>query len=135
MMPRSFLFGGSDSFLAAGRAEEEELARVGSPLSAEESGPMLRECANRSGPAAKFAAVTPAPRRNCRLFLFPIFQNSICASSSSVVSQKLIEEQPQILRLTTPSLKSTPGAPFAQDDSFFVGHDSFFVERISDSGH
>jgi hypothetical protein len=38
---------------------------------------------------------------------------------TSVVSQKLIEEQPQILRLTTPRLKSTPGAPFAQDDSSF----------------
>jgi hypothetical protein len=37
----------------------------------------------------------------------------------SVVSQKFIEEQPQILRLTTPRLKSTPGAPFAQDDSNF----------------
>jgi hypothetical protein len=36
--------------------------------------------------------------------------------STSVVSQKFIEEQPQILRLTTPRLKSTPGAPFAQDD-------------------
>ena len=34
-----------------------------------------------------------------------------------MVSQKFIEEQPQILRLTTPRLKSTPGAPFAQDDS------------------
>ena len=33
-----------------------------------------------------------------------------------MVSQKFIEEQPQILRLTTPRLKSTPGAPFAQDD-------------------
>jgi hypothetical protein len=37
----------------------------------------------------------------------------------SVVSQKFIEEQQQILRLTTPRLKSTPGAPFAQDDSNF----------------
>jgi len=36
--------------------------------------------------------------------------------STSVLSQKFIEEQPQILRLTTPRLKSTPGAPFAQDD-------------------
>jgi hypothetical protein len=36
-----------------------------------------------------------------------------------VVRQKFIEEQPQILRLTTPRLKSTPGAPFAQDDSNF----------------
>jgi len=51
-----------------------------------------------------------------------------------MVSQKYIEEQPQILRLTTPNLhptnedlfvgtperlKSTPGAPFAQDDSNF----------------
>jgi hypothetical protein len=26
------------------------------------------------------------------------------------------EKQKQILRLTTPKLKSTPGAPFAQDD-------------------
>jgi hypothetical protein len=34
-----------------------------------------------------------------------------------VESPKFIEEQPQILRLTTPRLKSTPGAPFAQDDS------------------
>jgi len=41
-------------------------------------------------------------------------------SASSVVSQKFIEEQPQILRLTTPRLKSTPGAPFAQDDSYFT---------------
>jgi hypothetical protein len=38
---------------------------------------------------------------------------------SGVVSQKFIEELPQILRLTTPRLKSTPGAPFAQDDSSF----------------
>ena len=51
---------------------------------------------------------------------------------SSVVSQKFIEEQLRILRLTTPNLhptnedlfvgtperlKRTPGAPFAQDDS------------------
>jgi hypothetical protein len=36
-----------------------------------------------------------------------------------MVSQKFIEEQPQILRLTTPRLKSTPGAPFAQDDKLF----------------
>jgi hypothetical protein len=43
----------------------------------------------------------------------------IYATSSNVVNQKLIEEQPQILRLTTPRLKSTPGAPFAQDDSSF----------------
>jgi len=35
------------------------------------------------------------------------------------VGQKFIEEQQQILRLTTPRLKSTPGAPFAQDDSIF----------------
>jgi hypothetical protein len=38
---------------------------------------------------------------------------------TNVVRQKLIEEQPQILRLTTPRLKSTPGAPFAQDDNSF----------------
>ena len=31
----------------------------------------------------------------------------------------LDEKQPQILRLTTPRLKSTPGAPFAQDDKHF----------------
>jgi hypothetical protein len=51
-----------------------------------------------------------------------------------VVSQKFIEEQQQILRLTTPNphptnedlfvgtpekLKSTPGAPFTQDDGSF----------------
>ena len=36
--------------------------------------------------------------------------------SHTMVSQKFIEEQPQILRLTTPRLKSTPGALFAQDD-------------------
>jgi hypothetical protein len=51
-----------------------------------------------------------------------------------VASQKYIEEQQQILRLTTPNLhptnedlfvgtperlKSTPGVPFAQDDSSF----------------
>jgi hypothetical protein len=63
-----------------------------------------------------------------------------------VVSQKFIEEQQQILRLTTPRLKSTPGAPFAQDDSNFCDayyngnfcaahYDSNFVMRISDSGH
>src|ERR1035437_459840 len=40
-------------------------------------------------------------------------------SSPSMVSQKFIEEQQQILRLTTPMLKSTPGAPFAQDDSSY----------------
>jgi hypothetical protein len=49
-----------------------------------------------------------------------------------MVSQKFVEQQQQILRLTTPNLhptnedlfvgtperlKSTPGAPFAQDDS------------------
>jgi hypothetical protein len=43
---------------------------------------------------------------------------------TSEVSQKFIEEQPQILRLTTPRLKSTPGAPFAQDDSNFC--DAYF---------
>ena len=32
----------------------------------------------------------------------------------------LDEKQPQILRLTTPRLKSTPGAPFAQDDKHIV---------------
>ena len=37
--------------------------------------------------------------------------------SDSMMDQS--EEQPQILRLTTPMLKSTHGAPFAQDDSFF----------------
>jgi hypothetical protein len=41
-----------------------------------------------------------------------------------MVSQKFIEEQTQILRLTTPRLKSTPGAPFAQDDSSFC--DTYF---------
>ena len=30
------------------------------------------------------------------------------------------KKQPQILRLTTPRLKKTPGAPFAQDDSGFL---------------
>ena len=70
--------------------------------------------------------------------LFPQFVKSrpdtklIFETRSRVVSQKFIEEQPQILRLTTPNLhptnedlfvgtpeglKNTPGAPFAQDDS------------------
>jgi hypothetical protein len=40
---------------------------------------------------------------------------------ASVVSQEFPEEQPQILRLTTPMLKSTHGAPFAQDDSYYSG--------------
>ena len=35
-------------------------------------------------------------------------------AAASVVSQRFIENQPQILRLTTPRLKRTPGAPFAQ---------------------
>jgi hypothetical protein len=43
---------------------------------------------------------------------------------AGMVSQKFIEEQQQILRLTTPRLKSTPGAPFAQDDSNFC--DAYF---------
>ena len=30
------------------------------------------------------------------------------------------EKQTRILRLTTPRLKKTPGAPFAQDDSFLL---------------
>jgi len=33
---------------------------------------------------------------------------------------KRAKVQPQILRLTTPMLKSTHGAPFAQDDSSSV---------------
>ncbi len=52
-------------------------------------------------------------------------------SHPSVVSLKFVQEQPQILRLTTPNLhttnedlfvgtperlKSTPGAPFVEDD-------------------
>ncbi len=37
------------------------------------------------------------------------FQNSIYATSSNVVSLKFIEEQPQILRLTTPELKDVRG--------------------------
>ena len=52
-----------------------------------------------------------------------------------MVSQKFVEQQQQILRLTTPNLhptnedlfvgtperlKSTPGAPFAQDDKQFL---------------
>src|ERR1035437_5770736 len=50
----------------------------------------------------------------------------LCAYS--VVSQKFIEEQQQILRLTTPRLKNTPGAPFAQDDNNFCAayYDSSF---------
>jgi hypothetical protein len=40
--------------------------------------------------------------------------------TSLAVSRKFVEEQPQILRLTIPWLKRTPGAPFAQDDSGFV---------------
>jgi len=65
-----------------------------------------------------------------------------------VVSQKFIEKQPQILRLTTPRLKSTPGAPFAQDDELLRvvlshpfrkeremdGARGIIVPRISDSG-
>jgi len=35
------------------------------------------------------------------------------------LSPSFIQEQPQILRLTTPRLKKTPGAPFAQDDSYY----------------
>jgi hypothetical protein len=52
-----------------------------------------------------------------------------------VVSQKFIEEQPQILRLTTPRLKSTPGAPFAQDDSNFCAayYDSSFCDAYYDN--
>jgi hypothetical protein len=34
-----------------------------------------------------------------------------------MVSQMFFEIQLRILRLTTPRLKKTPGAPFAQDDS------------------
>jgi hypothetical protein len=63
-----------------------------------------------------------------------------------VANQKFIEEQQQILRLTTPRLKSTPGAPFAQDDSIFVLRimtaifmlrimTAIFMLRITDSGH
>ena len=38
-------------------------------------------------------------------------------SDAGVVSPMTIQEQPQILRLTTPRLKKAPGAPFAQDDN------------------
>jgi len=48
-------------------------------------------------------------------------------SLASAVSLKFIEEQPQILRLTTPELKDVR-APFAQNDSQFL-------LLISDSGH
>jgi len=34
--------------------------------------------------------------------------------------EKQKQKQKQILRLTTPRLKSTPGAPFAQDDKHIV---------------
>jgi hypothetical protein len=34
--------------------------------------------------------------------------------------QRQQQKQPQILRLTTPRLKKTPGAPFAQDDSIVL---------------
>jgi hypothetical protein len=44
----------------------------------------------------------------------------VYSTHTTAVIQKFIEEQQQILRLTTPRLKSTPGAPFAQDDSIFV---------------
>jgi hypothetical protein len=43
------------------------------------------------------------------------------STAASAVSQMFNEEQQQILRLTTPRLKSTPGAPFAQDDSSSCG--------------
>ena len=48
--------------------------------------------------------------------------------------QKQKQKQKQILRLTTPRLKSTPGAPFAQDDKLFwccayVAQDDRFVEE------
>jgi hypothetical protein len=33
------------------------------------------------------------------------------------VAKRNLKRQKQILRLTTPRLKKTPGAPFAQDDS------------------
>jgi cystathionine beta-lyase/cystathionine gamma-synthase len=56
-----------------------------------------------------------------------------------MVSQKFIEEQPQILRLTTPRLKSTPGAPFAQDDKLFyaalLSLRMTAMLSISDLGH
>ena len=42
---------------------------------------------------------------------------TLSRTETSMVSQKFIEKQQQILRLTTPRLKRTPGAPFAQDDS------------------
>jgi hypothetical protein len=47
----------------------------------------------------------------------PIIMSRMEDYSSSVVTQKFNAEQPQIFRLTTPRLKSTPGAPFAQDDT------------------
>jgi len=40
-------------------------------------------------------------------------------AAPSVLSSKLIEKQKQILRLTTPKLKSAWG-PFAQDDNFII---------------
>ncbi len=43
------------------------------------------------------------------------FQRLVYESSSRVVCPKFAEEQPQILRLTTPNRKAF-GAPFAQDD-------------------
>jgi len=76
--------------------------------------------------AAKFLSVTgtPAPRdagsstpfaslRSLRMTVHLCYE--LQTHDTRGLSQKFIEEQPQILRLTTPELK-TFGAPFAQDD-------------------
>ena len=53
---------------------------------------------------------------------------------TTLVTLKLIEEQPQILRLTTPELKDVRG-PFAQNDSQFgITYLSFVLSR-SGPGH
>jgi hypothetical protein len=49
--------------------------------------------------------------------VMPFFK-AVDETGSSLVSLKFIEEQPQILRLTTPELKDVR-APFAQNDSQF----------------
>jgi hypothetical protein len=48
-------------------------------------------------------------------------------ASRRVVGVEVPEEQQQVLRLTTPRLKRTPGAPFAQDDSGVLMHESVLL--------
>jgi hypothetical protein len=70
---------------------DEEFARVASLSSAADSGPSLRLAAKRSGLAARFAAVTPAPIRNSRLLLFGILRLSVLSGGAELLDSEVVD--------------------------------------------